>query len=683
MQRKSFGIGNACTLWVALACCSMTARGQEIRWQPVAASGNVVCLPGSGDCGDTEIMLASGGVMVTLFVEVSDWDVFGGGHPGDMEWFLGAVQGTVDSSAYVGGTPENPGTLAGLDLSPFAYAWDPDLGAFQALKVCGNIDCLTGLPGCIWDPLSDCGFNPGSAACSGELPLCMDRPDFLYHGVDSTNVVSTATDDYTWVTTSVACKEDPRDGSRFYTGTLLLEVPVGARGTYNITFDPSPHFTALHNCLGSQFPALIRTPGQITIEPAITLSLVGPSTVSPGDTFTVDVWMRASPAMYVSGYWLQVPCSDASGQITYVGGSAQFDFANHLADFIYSDCHQDPTCDMFTHVEEGECSDTGPGLLSGPIWAPDVVLVSNGVYLGSFDYHVEDGAGHGPYTIDVMPFTGISCDMENGTMICGVGGRGPYPYVTEELDVEVVAPGGTCSPDADGDGIQDDVDDDASGVANFVDESTTPHTRGSITEVGDQDLCVSDAPDVGATIYGVRAKSLGTTGGGTSPADAEITLTCIVPTFDVKTPDVSEGDCITLTCRVIGGSTEANVLNSCPGAAASSEAGPASVAAPAAPGDITVELFAGGMLVGTVELPEANSLSWDPLALEVTAPGSNTTTLTVVTPSGDQLPLAPGGTVTLPPATIPAVSTWGLIALTLALLAGGKIYFGRRRAIRA
>ncbi|MGB2985587.1 MAG: hypothetical protein WBE26_06860, partial [Phycisphaerae bacterium] len=250
--------------------------------------------------------------------------------------------------------------------------------------------------------------------------------------------------------------------------------------------------------------------------------------------------------------------------------------------------------------------------------------------------------------------------------------------------VHVPIPGWSCYPDADCDRIQDDVDEAPSTPSGFVDNLTIPETHGGILDPGDQDLCVSDAPKVGATIYGVRAESFGTTGGGSNPKDAKLQLICTGETYDDKIRNVTEGNCITLTCREweVAGElqTVAEVLNFCPHkAAATSEAGAASVAAAAAPGDITVELFAGGMLVATVELPETNSLSWDPLALEVTAPGSNNTTLTLMTPSGEQLPLPPGETVTLPAATIPAVSEWGLLALTLALLAGGKVYFGRRR----
>ncbi len=48
-------------LALGLFVCTMSAQGQEIRWQPVATDGDVVCMPGQGKCGHTEIKLERGG----------------------------------------------------------------------------------------------------------------------------------------------------------------------------------------------------------------------------------------------------------------------------------------------------------------------------------------------------------------------------------------------------------------------------------------------------------------------------------------------------------------------------------------------------------------------------------------------------------------------------------------------
>jgi hypothetical protein len=109
-----------------------------------------------------------------------------------------------------------------------------------------------------------------------------------------------------------------------------------------------------------------------------------------------------------------------------------------------------------------------------------------------------------------------------------------------------------------------------------------------------------------------------------------------------------------------------------------------SVTAEALTGDVEVGLLKNGIVVATLSLPDGNSVTFDGETLEATAPGSNNTTLTLITGPGEEQPLAPGGTTTLPPpAGIPAVSAWGLAVLTLLLLVGAKIYFHRRRAMQA
>ncbi len=238
---------------VALSSLAFTvsARGAEIRWQPVAATGNVICMPGSGDCADSEVILSAGGVTVTLFLEVSGWDTDGGGHPGNSDYFLGAYQGTVDSATYAGPVP-------GQDLVPVGQPSMGFEGAFQALKVC------TGPPfGCgpEQDLLSACYSNADCPA--GQL--CWERCDFVYFQMDSTCTVSTHHLDYAWSCSSSDGKEDPRDGTRFYGGTLILDVPSGAKGTYNVNFYNDVNFTLFISLPGWLIPGPQLKAGQITI----------------------------------------------------------------------------------------------------------------------------------------------------------------------------------------------------------------------------------------------------------------------------------------------------------------------------------------------------------------------------------------------------------------------------------
>ncbi|MCH7592157.1 MAG: hypothetical protein IH989_05195 [Planctomycetes bacterium] len=222
--------------------------------------------------------------------------------------------------------------------------------------------------------------------------------------------------------------------------------------------------------------------------------------------------------------------------------------------------------------------------------------------------------------------------------------------------------GGSCAPDSDGDGIQDSVDQSPSFSSNsFVDGSTTPTTRGGILPRGDQDVCASDAPFPD----GVRVESLS---GGATPAT--VNSLCFAGTRDVSVR-LAAGDCITVTCRP---GPLAEVKNRC----ATAARGPAV-------GDVDVTLLTdGGQVVGTVVLPGGQTLLYDQQTLNVSAPDSNDTTLTVVPTSGDPLSLPPGGNVTPPaPTAIPAASTWGLTVFALFLLVSAKVYFSRRRTMQA
>jgi len=228
----------------------------QLRWMPKAASGNVICLPGEGVCGPSRILLSEGGVVVTLFLEVLDWDV-------DQDGFieLELYHGVVDSNTYKGGVSGNPGTLPGYDLLPLGQDTGMGFeGAFQSLKVCGDIFNPSD-----FDPLRPCDTL---ADCDQGHPTriyCIDRPDFVFYGIDYMPFVSTGTPDYGWGAASYTCAHDDRTIK--YGGTLLVEVPVGARGTYHVDFIDDTDFTLLTDC-GSLFiiPRNVM-PAQISIGP--------------------------------------------------------------------------------------------------------------------------------------------------------------------------------------------------------------------------------------------------------------------------------------------------------------------------------------------------------------------------------------------------------------------------------
>ncbi len=230
--------------------------------------------------------------------------------------------------------------------------------------------------------------------------------------------------------------------------------------------------------------------------------------------------------------------------------------------------------------------------------------------------------------------------------------------------------GGGCPGDTDGDFIEDSLE---APFGRFEDDSTTPPTTGEIVTPGDQDVCITNAPGTD----GVFAESLGTIGGGTSAA--RFNVICSAGTAsDFQPGSVTAGNCITMTCRtLISGKVEAEVRNSC----TSAESGGTAAAEFAAPSDIEVDILSDGVVVGTVVLPEPETLLYSQSTLEVTAPLSNSTTLIVVTASGDELAIAPGETLVLPPPlTIPAVSEWGIVILSLLLLTGVTLQLRWRAA---
>ncbi|MHC4695198.1 MAG: FG-GAP repeat protein [Planctomycetota bacterium] len=245
----------------------------EIRWRPVAADGYVVCLPGEDPCGETEIMLSGGGVVVTLFLELTGW----AGDP-HADSLLGGYQGTVDSRTYLGGLapgevpghPGNPGTLESLDL--YAVGWLTGMareGAFIALTVCTSPvhPCFP-----CWEPLSHCPETP----CESESWWCYDRPDFVYAGLEYVVEVSTAQREYSWFGATPDCAYD--SGTFKYGGTLLLEVPAGATGTYNVGFFDDINFTMMNSCTGHRVSNLKLTDGQITIVTGRCCSNIGAGT---------------------------------------------------------------------------------------------------------------------------------------------------------------------------------------------------------------------------------------------------------------------------------------------------------------------------------------------------------------------------------------------------------------------
>ncbi len=433
---------------LGLLAFTVSAPGQEIRWQPAAATGNVICMPGSGDCGEREIILSSGGVIVTLFLEVSDWDPFG--QPGDPEFWLGAFQGTVDSSTYRGGIAGNPGTVAGRDLVPVGGPGMGFEGAFQALKVC------TGAPfGC--GPEQDLLTKCYSAADCAVGQLCMDRCDFVYYQLDATCTVSTATINYSWSCASVDCREDPHDGTRFYGGTLLLHVPAGAKGTYNVNFYDDVNFTLFNGC-SMWMLGLHLAPGQITIRTGqCCYGIAMPEEGCEDNLTAAECSLKPAPRLPIrpDGTCAENECCQCLTDSDCDDGNACTDdvcFNCTCANIIiypYAEVCCDPATGDITVLDDGifctqdNCdSDTGivnhPPVANGTACtADDAANEGNSAGICDCDFVCTDGSCLG------TDLSAIACPSGDATIDC------PPPDDCQDASIPCAPNKGTCDPASD------------------------------------------------------------------------------------------------------------------------------------------------------------------------------------------------------------------------------------------
>ncbi len=205
----------------------------ELSWVPVGADGPFSFGAGTDQAeAPTQILLLEGSPhQVEFEVRINGWGFL------PFASTLALYQARLDASGLLGenAMPPNPGT----DLV--------QTDAFVAANRCTD---PAGTP-CESD--TDC---PGTGVS------CEVNPDFVFAGKSAmAGFIGT-----TWVAYLRAgdFKEDDR-ASSFYAGTLMLDVPMSARGTYTLDFDPAIANTFLKNVTGDDLPGLIRTPGQIVI----------------------------------------------------------------------------------------------------------------------------------------------------------------------------------------------------------------------------------------------------------------------------------------------------------------------------------------------------------------------------------------------------------------------------------
>ncbi len=230
------------------------ARGAEIALVPVSATGAHTI---AGDL----ITLDGGGQWVVMDLMISGWDPDGDGFPK-----LIAFQGVIDSSGYSSGAA---GTLVPAIA---ACGGEPDPDAF-CRSTHGGICSFTG-GSCVQDaecPFSPAEFCKGSecgypTGVGGECEpgfIYAGRSDYIFLTVQDLPAVDLSLLDFRYASAAQTTPvSDP--GIAQYAGTLVLDVPVGASGTFTIGFVPSPD-TILQDDNNQLITPLVTTAARIRI----------------------------------------------------------------------------------------------------------------------------------------------------------------------------------------------------------------------------------------------------------------------------------------------------------------------------------------------------------------------------------------------------------------------------------
>jgi len=239
-------------LWVSLFALASLAGGQEISWVAVGADGPFTLGVPNAVGEPTRISLDAGAAYRVEFeIRVNGW----GDAPGSPT--LGTYVATLNATGLLGANadPPNPGVdFQQINAGPYGgYT-----GAFITLMTCN--DSVTGDSTGRRCDLLDPPLPPCPAGTN-----CGENPDFVFAGILQQSVVSTSMANYAWAAVSQAgsCRTD--EGIGYYAGTFLLDVPVAARGVYEIGFDPTVSRTFLNNCVGQRIPGISLTPGSVEL----------------------------------------------------------------------------------------------------------------------------------------------------------------------------------------------------------------------------------------------------------------------------------------------------------------------------------------------------------------------------------------------------------------------------------
>jgi hypothetical protein len=181
----------------------------------------------------TEAILRKGGEPIWMEFRWSDFD------PGGTGIEIRAWEVDLDSSGYRNG-------LGG------------DLGVFR-VACTDNTPCVDQL-----GPASTCNWPPQLGVCTPGF-IDVTRTDYIFNAaVVDLNAVAFSTPDFRYISTLLEPRQLPSTGMETYAGTLVLEVPDTAKGTYTIGIYPPPA-TGMIDSNGQFLPLLGLIPALIRI----------------------------------------------------------------------------------------------------------------------------------------------------------------------------------------------------------------------------------------------------------------------------------------------------------------------------------------------------------------------------------------------------------------------------------
>ncbi len=297
---RSAGLSLSSALVIAFSILAMPAQGQNppgntvFDLVPIGSTGTVTSLVGN------DIVIPGGGVVVELELRVSNWGATGDGE-------LQALQATIDGSGYCSGI--------GDPLNPLGYPGAPLLACPQG-NGCPDDGVTCNQGGfirrnvCVLSPnAGDICFGP--ADCPGGF--CSSNPDYLFNGFMPIAVVGYPGLNYEYVgVNGLSGKPDAGLSEMF--GTLLVEIPLGAAGTYNIDFtiDTERNFNADDQ---TDFFAVVNLNGAtITVTTGSCCFDLGPGTTNCVQDVTQSVCDGlAQPSNFRQGAECGPPGTDHNG----------------------------------------------------------------------------------------------------------------------------------------------------------------------------------------------------------------------------------------------------------------------------------------------------------------------------------------------------------------------------------